>query len=219
MFAALAAELGEAFPTKEQRHDVEGQFEVKDGKIALLGDDTSVFGGVRATSVDRTISLQFRPDGFTLNNVKIYMGGDQLVDKALTYWELLVQRAKPESVSRVALRYINHLELSLKQGDKFTQYFTSPPELPKGAPQMVSQFLSRIVGHDTEREATAIVTQKLEAAGPAQPLPITVDVDVFRTGHFPVDVAPLREILASLRTLKNDTFFSLLTDKTVGFYE
>ena len=50
--------------------------------------------------------MQFRPDGFTLNNLKVYMGGDQFIDKALMLWELLVARAKLESVSRVALRYI-----------------------------------------------------------------------------------------------------------------
>ena len=34
---------------------------------------------------DQTVYAQFRPDGFTLNNRKTYMGGDQLIDKALTH--------------------------------------------------------------------------------------------------------------------------------------
>ena len=86
-------------------------------------------------------------------------------------------------------------------------------------PQLVSQFVSRIVGHDERRQATAVVIQQLKEQQGEQPVAITVDVDVFRSGSFPVDAAALREILGSLGLLKNETFFSLLTDETVSFYE
>ena len=55
-------------------------------------------------------------------------------------------------MSRVALRYINQLELPLKHGDQFTQFLTSAPDLPEGAPQAVSQFLSRVMAHDSNSE-------------------------------------------------------------------
>ena len=219
MFNALADELKDEFPAKEERRDFEAKIEIKDGKLVSQRVGSSDFGGVQVANVDRTIYAQYRPDGFTLNNMKGYMGGDQLIDKALTLWELLVERANPKSVSRVALRYINRLELPVKDGDEFTRYLTSPPELPEGAPQQVSQFLSRIVGHDEQRQATAVVIQQLKGQRGRQPIAITVDVDVFRTGDFPVDSAVLREILGSLRMLKNKTFFSLLTDETISFYE
>ena len=218
MFNALADELKDEFPTKEQRRDFEAKIEIKDGKIVSPRVGSSAFGGVRIVNVDQTIYVQIRPDGFTLNNMKVYMGGDQLIDKALTLWELLVERTTPEMVSRVALRYINRLELPLKQSDDFAQYLTSSPKLPEGAPRLVSQFLSRIVGHDERRQATAIVIQQLKEQQGKQPT-VTVDVDAFRMGNFPVDSAALREILGSLRMLKNETFFSLLTDETVSFYE
>ncbi len=219
MFKALADELKGEFPTQKQRRTVEAKIEIKDGKLVSLPVDSSGYGGVRVASVDQTLSVQFRPDGFTLNNLKVYMGGDQLIDKALTLWELLVERTAPKVVSRVGLRYINRLELPLEHGDEFTRYLKSPPELPEGAPQRVSQFLARIVGHDEQRQATAVVIQQLKQQQGEQPVVITIDVDVFRTGNFPVDSAALREILGSLRMLKNETFFSLLMDETVSFYE
>ena len=64
-----------------------------------------------------------------------------------------------------------------------------------------------------------MVIQQLKPHRGGQPIAITVDVDVFRVGDFPVDSAVLRETLGSLRTLKNETFFSLLTDEAVRFYE
>ena len=219
MFKALADELTDEFPTKEQQRNFEAKIEIKDGKLVSPHVDSSAFGGMRLANADQTIYVQFRPDGFTLNNMKIYMGGDQLIDEALRLWAFLVDRARPESVSCVALRYINRLELPLTHGDEFTKYLTAPPDLPKGAPQLVSEFISRVVGHDAQRQATTVVIQQLkrDQAGPS--VAITVDVDVFRMGHFPVEVAALREVLGSLRALKNETFFSLLTDETVRLYE
>jgi uncharacterized protein (TIGR04255 family) len=219
MFMALADELKDEFPTKQQWRDFEAKIEIKDGRLVPPRVDPSTFGGVRVTNADQTLSVQFRPDGFTLNNLKVYMGGNQFIAKALTLWELLVARARPANVSRIALRYINRLALPLTHGDDFTRYLTSVPELPEGAPQMFSQFLSRIVAHDEPRQATAVVIQQLKKQQAEQPPAITIDIDVFRTGEFPVDSAALLEILGALRILKNETFFSLLTDETVRIYE
>lgn len=217
-FNALADELHSEFPTKEQQSEVEGTIEIKGGKLVFPHVGSPAFVGVRVANVDKTIYVQFRPDGFTLNNTKVYIGGDQLIDKALTLWEVLVERTKPEIVSRVALRYINRLELPLNDGDQFERYLTSAPKLPERAPKLVSEALSRIVGHDAQRQATAIVIQQLKQQQGGQRIALAIDVDVFRTGNFPVDTAALREILDSLRMLKNETFFSLLTDETVSFY-
>ena len=219
MFNALAAELSNEFPIKEERHDFKAKLEIKDGKVVLPRADASAFGGVRVATKDRSIYAQFRPDGFTLNNMNAYIGGDQLIDKAMTLWELFAERTAPRVVSRAALRYTNRLELPLESGGNFTKFLTAPPRLPQGAPRLVSQFLSRIVGHDEEREATAVVIQQLKEQQSGPPIVITIDVDVFRTGDFPVNPVALRGILSSLRMLKNETFFSLLTEETVSFYE
>ena len=219
VFSDLADELKDEFPTMEERRDFEAKIEVKDGRLVSPRVETSGFGGVRLASADQKTYAQFRPDGFTLNNMTTYMGGDQLLAQALTLWEMLVERTAPEVVSRVALRYINRLELPLKSGDTFTRYLTSPPRLPEGAPTQVSQFLSRIVGHDEKRQATAVVIQQLKLPEDGQPVAITVDINVFRERDFSVDSPSLRRILDSLRMLKNETFFSLLTEETVSFYE
>lgn len=219
VFDALAKELKDEFPTKHERRNFEARIEIKDGKLVSPRVDSTSFGGIRVGNVDGTILVQFRPDGFTLNNMKDYVGGDQLLDRALTFWDLFVQRAQPEAVSRIALRYINRLNLPLTPGDPFTRYLTSPPGLPEGAPRRLSEFLSRIVGHDEQRQATAVVIQQLNRQEGKQPVAITVDVDVFRTGTFPVGSTALREVLDSLRALKNETFFALLTDETVSLYE
>ncbi len=218
VFLGLADELKDEFPTTEELQNFEAKIEARDGRLVSPHVETSAFGGIRLATADQGICVQLRPDGFTLNNMTTYMGGDELLAKALALWKRLVERAAPEAVSRVALRYVNRLELPLKRGDAFAKYLTSPPSLPEGAPAQVSQFLSRIVGHDEKRQATTVIIQQLKPQEPEKAVMITVDVDVFRAGEFPVDSPSLREILAPLRMLKNETFFSLLTEETVSFY-
>ena len=155
-FSALANQLKDKFPNLEERRQFEGKFEI-------TGDDVQPqvappkFAGVRVANKDKTIYAQFRPDGFTLNNVKGYIGGNQLIDNALALWTLLVEHTKTEKVSRAGLHYINRLDLPFRPGDKFGRYFQSLPRLPKGSPQAVSEFLSRIVSHDINQKTTAIV--------------------------------------------------------------
>ena len=219
-FNTLADELRDDFPRKELKHQVEGKIEFKDGKLVEPQIVSSSFVGVRVANKDETIFIHLQPDRFTLNNVKGYIGGDQLIDKALTRWKWLVERTKPEWVSRVALHYINRLDLPLKEGDEFEKYFQSPPSLPKGAPQAISEYLSHVVSQDAQRKAIAIVTQQLmRQHQKGKPITFKVALEVFRTGNFPVDVTALRDILDSLRELKNETFFSLLTEETVRIYE
>jgi uncharacterized protein (TIGR04255 family) len=145
------------------------------------------------------------------------MGGDQLLGEALRLWTHFVNRMEPRVVTRIALRYINQLALPLKQGDEFQRFLTAPPEMPVGAPQTLSEFLSRVVAHDDASEATVVVKQQLNAPRPGAPL-VTIDVDVFRVGEFSTDPLELRRALEILRSLKNLTFFSLLTEEAVKLY-
>ena len=120
-------------------------------------------------------------------------------------------------MARLALRYLNRLDLPLRSGDEFRRFLTSSPELPEGAPQRVRGFLSRIIARD-ESGATAVVTQKLD---PADGFPVTVivDVDVFFLEELGTHSEDLHRFLEMLRNVKNRTFFALLTEEAVKLYQ
>ena len=224
-FNALIKELSSDFPHQEEKRKVQGE-------IGLRGDESDKswephiisaeisFMGVRVANPDETIFLHLSPTGFTFNNVKGYIGGSDLIDKALMHWKWLVERAKPESVSRVALKYINRLTLPIQPHEDLEKYFCLPPHLPAGSPQAVSEYLSRIVSRDDERDAIADVTQQLKPQyEQGKPFTFSIALETYQIGTFPVDAEALRKILGSLREFKNEVFFSLLTDETVSVYE
>ena len=162
--------------------------------------------------------VQFRPDGFTFNNLNSYMGGDRLIVEALGLWDVFVAHTKPVAVSRVGLRFTNQLKLPFQVGDEFSRFLTAAPPTPEGAPQQVSEFLSRVVASEPgEFLATVIMTQQLTLPEPNAAL-IVLDVDVFREDDFPPDSRSLRAVVDDLRRAKNRAFFSLLTDEAVNLY-
>ncbi len=219
-FKNLADELVDEFPHVEIKQTVKGKVEFKDDQpIASLTAPPS-FAGIWMANEGKSIYLRLDTEGLALINVNNYIGGNQLIDEALKRWEWLVRRKHPKSVSCVAMNYLNRLEIPLKQGEDIEQYFEAPPTPPKGAPQLVSEYLSRIVSRDDKRNATATIIQQFKPHHTWDtPFPIKIVVEVSRSGQFSVDAPALQDILGSLRGLKNEVFFSLLTEKTVEIYE
>ena len=215
-FEAFAKELEPEFPTRQVRHGMRAELRIDHGRLIPPKAEKLGFQGVMVTSADETLKVQFGPEGFTLNNLGAYQGGERLVTLALALWSRFASRMSASVVTRVAFRYINRLDLPLRHGDPINRYLVSPPELPEGAPQNVSDFLSRIVAREPTSGAIAIVTQRmnLQQSAPV----VLIDVDVFKQGEFSPNQADLRLILDSLRLVKNSIFFSLLTEEAVALY-
>lgn len=97
--------------------------------------------GYSYKSVDSTKVLQLRKDGFTLNRLKPYDDWSNLRDEARQLWNIYLSLAHPESISRIALRYINHLNIPIS-GDQLNldEYLISAPQVPNELPQTILSF-------------------------------------------------------------------------------
>jgi uncharacterized protein (TIGR04255 family) len=220
VFEEFARELADEFPTREEKRGMKAELRVENGKLIPPVAEDLGFQGLKVANRDGTLLVQVGPEGFTVNNLKSYVGGERLLLESLALWSRYQSRLKPTSVTRIALRYINQLELPFREGDEFDRFLTAAPELPDGSPQQVSSFLGRTVVQDRETSATAVVTQRLDAIpgeGGVRPR-ILIDVDVFRIGDFSTSADELRGVLERLRVLKNNIFFSLLKDAAVDYY-
>lgn len=175
------------------------------------------FQGIWLKSDDQKRIGQFRIDGFTFNRLKPYTSWDEIRPEALRLWNGYVDVAKPQSVTRVALRYINHMTLP-KAAVEWDNYIVTVPSLPKLAPQELSSFATRVVLKDPERQLTANVTQVLEVDVETAMPTLVLDIDVFRTGDFAVTQDALQPILEALRLYKNEIFFGSLTEQFAEAY-
>jgi uncharacterized protein (TIGR04255 family) len=216
-FGPLRTALGTEYPEIDERREMRAEFRVEGGKVVAPETHDLGFSGLFFRAPDKTRLAQLRRDGFTFNQLAPYTSGEAVLTEALRLWELYRKTLAPSTIDRVALRYINRLNLPFREGDEFKRFLNSPPELPEPAPQNVSEFLSRVVAFDRLAQASAIVIQKLDAGAPGQSTAVILDVDVFKL----VSLDPsseLRPLLETLRELKNRTFFALLTNEALESY-
>jgi uncharacterized protein (TIGR04255 family) len=206
------------YPEKKARQKFEGKFEIKKGEIPM-SSGTARIDGYIFLSADKKQVFQARIDGFTFNRLKPYEKWESLRDEAFSLWKLYRDRVSPEIV-RVALRYINKFDIPLfpQSMQDFKEYLTAAPIVPEGLPQGVSSFLTRLVIHDPNRDATAIFTQVFEQIVDPKFVPIILDIDVFKQKEgMSEEVA--WQTLEGLRHFKNEIFFASITEKAREMFQ
>ena len=202
--------ISKEYPNKKERSLWEGRVEFKKGEIPVSTDAEMVNGYVFISADEKQV-FQARLDGFTFNRLKPYETWDCFRDEARRLWEKYSEVTSPE-ITRVALRYINKVELPLPITD-FSEYLTAAPIVPAGLPQGVTSFLSRVVIHEPEISAAGIITQALEQMVDPDIIPVILDIDVFKQKSEGMSEEEAWQILERLRNFKNKIFFKSITEK------
>lgn len=173
--------------------------------------------GYRFISEDGNQIVQFRFDGFTFSRLKQYENWANIKEEAWRLWKLYKEVAEPESILRVALRYINRFEVPIPV--RFADYLKAPPTVPDGLPQNINSFLSRLVLQEESIGATAIISQSLDQSQDENFVGIILDIDVFRAKDYGMAEKQVWAFLEELRKFKNAVFFNSITDKTVELFQ
>ena len=177
--------------------------------------------GTRFDSDERKHVVQAKVNGFTFSKLAPYTDWDEINNAAKEMWGEFLQIAKPVIVTRVAVRYINALNIPLPIGD-FSEYFTASPQVPTSLPQGISAFLQRVVMIDPQTASVAAVTQALEepqAGIISSAVTIFLDIDCFQARQMAPNDDELWATLGVLRVFKNTIFFEHITEKTAKLFE
>jgi len=216
--ASFQERLGGRYPTKEVRMMWTGQVEMRPDSPQI----TTTSGGPTGyifRSADATQAVQALKQGFSFSRFKPYQDWDTFSREARDLWSRYATLTKPEKVTRIGLRYINRIELPLPFND-FKEYLLTIPEIAPGLPQGLSGFFFRVVIPIDKAEAFATITETIvEGEVPKGVVPVILDIDVFRTGTFPIIAEKLWPAFDRLRELKNDLFFKTLTDKAKDLFK
>jgi uncharacterized protein (TIGR04255 family) len=176
--------------------------------------------GWRHDSIDETRVVQFRRDGVTFSTMKGYTTWANAKESAQHLWRQFCERAKPGGVLRLAVRYINAFEFP--PGADFDEYLTAGPRVPPGAPEALISFIHRVaIPFSPDASTSATVTQVVEQPKPGADRqgPLFLDIDVWRFCSFPAESPEIWATLDNLRELKNQLFFSSVTDKALEQYQ
>ena len=217
-FAPLQSRLADRFPKMEDRRGLQATFAVIEGKgRPPVVQDLGLQGYFFKAADEKTVA-QFRVDGFTFNRLHPYTSWQELFPPVMELWRLYSTIARPEVITRLAVRYINRIPFPPGRVTLET-YLRSAPVVPPELPQDISSFLTRVTIHDPTAGMAAHVAQALEADASGRQPAVILDIDAFKQGEFAIDDPAIEETFKRLRDFKNLIFFNSLTEETVRQFE
>ena len=210
----LSERCSESFPVKNTLIAHELAMKIWDATGSAESRATSKKLGYLQFTKNRDRAIQLRADGFAFSKLKPYESWSSLCADAHTHWDTYREVMSPTRIVRLAVRYINRIELELPITD-FQDYIRTVPQIADGIPQGLTEFFFRVVvPNPDDDQIQAIITSTIEK--PEQDrktLPYIFDIDAFT----PVDLDPSDEklwpTLEKLRDFKNLIFFLSTTEK------
>lgn len=172
--------------------------------------------GRRYQTNDGARVVQARRNGLTYSILRGYSDWADIKNSTQDVWREYIHRAGNVTVQRIAVRYINVLELPIGFAD-FDDYLAAGPRVPSGVPQSITGFLCHVVIPFPDHGAIGVVTQALET--PTQThIPVVLDIDVHKQVALNGNSLEIWSELDSLREVKNSLFFSFVTKKCLEAY-
>jgi len=207
----------ESYPNKRERISWHTGIQFKPDVIPEFQPAQGGADGYLLSSLDGRQIVQARLDGYTFNRLKPYNRWETFRDEAKRIWRAYANVANPRKVIRLALRYINRIEIPLPMRD-FKDYILTVPEIAPGVPQGLERFFMRLVIPSDEAQAVAVVTESMEP-GTNRTVPVIFDIDVIRQASFATDDPEIWNTFERLHDLKNEIFFRSITDKTKELFQ
>ncbi len=204
--------IKEKYPERRERHPWQTGIQFKPGASPSMIDQSGGPDGYLFVTADGRQIVQVRKDGFTFSWLKPYDRWDSLRDEARVHWESFLRSFGPEDVSRIAIRYINRIEIPLPMKD-FKEYILTVPEIAPGIPDKLRGFFLRLVIPHDDLDCVAIVTETIEPPR-ENALPLIFDVDIYREQAFDPDDEEMWTAFGHLQEFKNEVFFKSITEKT-----
>jgi uncharacterized protein (TIGR04255 family) len=209
--------ISKDYPKVEEQRLIQGQFRFTPEGVVSAAQDRALHGFRMLGDEDRDI-VQFRRDGFTFSRMKPYKNWESLFEEAWRLWDAYQQVSQPKGITRLATRFINRLNCPASFA--LEDYFTAPPDVPDGVPDVFASFLQRYVLYPVDG-VTASVTIATEKATTDEDLAsILFDIDCYVQRDIQVDDDDeIRSIFLKLRAMKNRIFFRSLTPWALEEFE
>jgi uncharacterized protein (TIGR04255 family) len=211
---SLRERLAKNYPRAKDIHQLQAEFAFQADLGTVAAKQAHGKTGLRFEKEDGSYVFQAQVGGFTLSRVKAYEDFPSLKGHARELWSTYCEVTSPATVSRVAVRYINRLELPAPIAD-ITEYLRCNPPVPDDAPRTVTEFLSRVVMEDESGASVNFVQATDNASAPVAKVAVIIDIDVFKAVSLNPSDAAIWDLLDHFRVLKNRVFFGSVTERTL----
>lgn len=204
------AEEKSAYPIKKNRYLLMGQMQFGE-QVAAAASSKQI--GFLYKSQDGKQIFQAKLDGFTMSRLAPYERWESLRDEARRLWDVYRSVAKPTKVTRLAVRYINRLDLPLPVPD-LKEYLRTVPEIAPDLPQDLAGYFFQLRIPMEDITSTLLVNQTIIEPSRPNVVSVVLDNDIYRDADVPQNEDAVWDFFEVLRVRKNDVFESSITDRT-----
>lgn len=203
-------QVGDAYPTIEPLHLNVGQFQFGPNPSATT---SAQHMGFLYKSADAKQLFQAQTSGFSLSRLTPYQSWDPFSEEAKRLWGIYKSKSNPINVVRMALRYINRIDIPLPIKD-FKDYLRTVPEVSPDLPQGLSGYVMQLAIPLESIKGMAIISETIIPPSSADFVSILLDIDVSVESLVPPESPQVWETFNNLRNKKNEVFEACITDNT-----
>ncbi|HUG19993.1 MAG TPA: TIGR04255 family protein [Planctomycetaceae bacterium] len=202
--------IQEDYPSKQQRNLARGRWNFGT-QVGATATQTPL--GYLFLSPDEKQIVQVRMDGFTMSRLAPYESWEQIRDEAHRLWEIYSESIQPRSIERVAVRYINRIDIPLPFGD-LTEYLRTIPQVSPDLPQELSGLFMQLTLPQPDIDSEARLSEALIDPVREGVVSIVLDIDLYRIKKLPYHGDAIWEFFEILHDRKNRIFEACITDRT-----
>lgn len=165
------------FPIRQQVNVIETTIDARQAKVVQQSQPKLQF-----LNENRTEVIQVGPDNLSIHQLRPYDGWDHFKARILEYLLTYRKAAKPLSLTRLGLRYVNHIALPYTEFE-LEDYFRILPQVPDPIPQVFPTFLLNIEVPYTSPECGLRIIFATVVPETPNTLAHVLDLDIFSTDN------------------------------------
>ena len=200
------------YPKIEPTFEARGMMQVRPG-VSASASAHQKQTGFRCISDDQANICQMRLDGFTYSRLAPYESWEPFRDEAKRMWQDYRQVAAPREINRLAVRYINRIDIP-HPSVELKDYFRTSPEVSPDLPQQLAGFFMQLRLPQDDISAELLINQTIVPPSQEETTSVILDLDLFRAESVPQAEVGIWDFFESLHLRKNAVFESCITDKT-----
>jgi uncharacterized protein (TIGR04255 family) len=186
---------------------------IGEGGSAPEASTTQIKRGFIAFSPNRERAFQALNYGFSASKLPPYKNWYDLRDEAHRLWHGYKEIVQPTLIRRVALRYINRIDLPLPCGE-LKDFVKTTVEISPDLPQAISHFYLQAHLPQQDLNSNCIINSAIMPREQANFLPLLFDIDLACESSVPQEEAEIWNLLERMRDRKNEIFEASITDRT-----
>jgi uncharacterized protein (TIGR04255 family) len=210
---AIKKHVRSDYPTEETRNLGEGMIQFG---AAVQATAQQKPWGLMFRNSSNTQVLQVRLDGFTFSRLEPYEDFEHLRDEARRLWNIYRDLVRPKRISRVAVRYINQLNIpgtTVEPEDYLNTYPRLSGDLPTNL-RDIAHFLMTLRIPQPDLSGLLVINEALTPPKKPDTISIVLDIDLFVENPPVATEDELWSLLQTLRERKNLYFEACITPKT-----